>query len=95
MGLGNFFLCLAATIWIEMKYNDGVTFINDRLFFYQSASQSVISQSESVTDFFLPCSRIARLETTSTMATRTRRELQDIEAPGLKRRGAGGGVRAP
>ena len=31
MGLGNFFLCLAATIWTEMKYNDGVAFMIDRL----------------------------------------------------------------
>jgi len=46
MGLGNFFLRLAATIWIEMKYDDGVTFINDRLFFYQSVSQSSVSPSQ-------------------------------------------------
>ena len=35
------FLRLLSVATIEVKYNDAITFINDRLFFYQSVRQSV------------------------------------------------------
>ena len=41
------FLRLLSVATIEVKYNDAITFINDRLFFYQSVRQSV---SQSVSD---------------------------------------------
>ena len=36
-----FFLRLLSVATIEVKYNDAISFINDRLFFYQSVRQSV------------------------------------------------------
>ena len=40
------FLRLLSVATIEVKYNDAITFINDRLFFYQSVSQSSVSPSQ-------------------------------------------------